>query len=136
LERLLGINRYRCSESIGARTAKACVAFALDALIALGENQEKAARKLLGEFPDVKNLAGSKSRRAATWEKTLLEWRKTLSAPSRAKNQLAAEIFTAGRDLIDAFIKTGRRTDLEKRALGRAEFAARVGVFVGRSNPL
>jgi hypothetical protein len=123
--------------STQVEAAKASVAFALDALIALGESPKNAAGRLLGKFPAIKNLAGPKSFRADySWENTILEWRRTLSAPSRIKNELAAEVFAAGRDLIDAFIKTGRRKDLEKRALGRAKIAARVGVFVGRSNPL
>jgi hypothetical protein len=116
--------------------AKANVAFALDALIALGESPGTAAKKLLGKFPDITNLAGSKSHRPDySWEKTILEWRKTLSAPKRPKNELAAEIFTAGRDLIGYLIGAGRQAELERRALGRAEYAARIRVFLAGSNP-
>jgi hypothetical protein len=79
--------------------AKANVAFALDALIALGEHPKNAANKLLVRFSGIKNLAGPKSGAVGSWEKTILEWRKRLSAPSRAKNELAAEIFKAGRAL-------------------------------------
>jgi hypothetical protein len=116
--------------------AKANVAFALDALIALGEHPKNAANKLLVRFPGTKNLAGPKSGAAGSWEKTILEWRKRLSAPSRAKNDLAAEIFKAGRALIDFYIKADRRADLERRALNRAEHAERVGVFVTPSDTL
>jgi hypothetical protein len=117
--------------------AKANVAFALDALIALGESPDSAARTLLSKFASIKNLAGHKSHRHGySWEKTILEWRKSLSAPSRKKNELAAEIFGAGRDLINSSIKGERRAELKQRALGRAGYAARVGVFVAGSNPL
>jgi hypothetical protein len=116
--------------------AKANVAFALDALIALGKDPINAANKLLVRFPDIKELAGPKSRKVGSWEKTIIEWRKSLSAPSRTKNELAAEIFEAGRALIDFYIKANRREDLERHALGRAKYAARIGVFVGGSNPL
>ena len=51
--------------------AKANVAFALDALIALGEEPRTAAGMLLRKYPDIKKLAGSKSRRKGTWEKTI-----------------------------------------------------------------
>jgi hypothetical protein len=116
--------------------AKANVAFALDALISLGESPDDAAKILLAKFPDLTHLAGPKSHRPDyAWHKTILEWRKTLSASSRKKNETAAEIFAAGRDLIDFFIKTGRRTELEARALGRAKHAGRVGVFLAGSNP-
>ena len=116
--------------------AKANVAFALDALIALGEHPKNAANKLLVRFPGIKNLAGPKSGAAGSWEKTILEWRKRLSAPSRAKNDLAAEIFKAGRALIDFCIKADRRADLERQALNRAEHAERVGVFLTPSDTL
>lgn len=116
--------------------AKANVAFALDALIALGEHPENAANKLLVRFSGIKKLAGPKSGAAGSWEKTILEWRKRLSAPSRAKNDLAAEIIKAGRGLIDHYIRADRRADLERRALNRAEHAARVGVFVTPSDTL
>jgi hypothetical protein len=116
--------------------AKANIAFALDALISLGETPEKAAKTLLAKFPHIKDLAGPKSHGPKyDWHKTILEWRKTLSAPSRKKNDLAAEIFSAGHDVIDFLIKAGRRTELEARALGRAKHAERVGVFLGGSNP-
>jgi hypothetical protein len=116
--------------------AKAEVAFALDALIRLGEQPRTAAGKLLRKFPDIKRLASPKSRRAGIWEKTLLEWRKSLSAPKRRKNELAAEFFSAGRDLIKFLIKEGRQEDLKGQAYGRAKHAAHVGVFVAPSNPL
>jgi hypothetical protein len=117
--------------------AKANVAFALDALIALGEDPKNAANKLLVRFSGIKKLARPKSGdEPGSWERTILEWRKSLSAPSRAKNDLAAEIFKAGRALIDHYIKAGRRADLERRALNRAERAARVGVFLTASDTL
>lgn len=117
--------------------AKANVAFALDALIGLGEDPKYAANKLLVRFSGIKKLARPKSGdKAGSWEKTILEWRKRLSAPSRAKNDLAAEIFKAGRALIDQYIKADRRADLERRALNRAERAARVGVFLTASDTL
>jgi hypothetical protein len=116
--------------------AKANIAFALDALISLGKTPENAAKTLLVKFPHLKNLAGPKSHRPDyAWHKTILEWRKTLSAPSRKKNELAAEIFAAGHDLINFLIKAERRTELEARALGRAKHAERVGVFLAGSNP-
>ena len=115
--------------------AKANVAFALDALKKLGEKPEIAADRLVREFPDIKNLAGAKSHRASSsWAKTLTGWRKKLSARKRKKNELAAEIFQAGRYLIAEWIKTGRQAELRDRALGRVKHAAQVGVFVGRSN--
>jgi hypothetical protein len=114
--------------------AKANVAFALDALIALGEDPKNAANKLLVRFSDIKKLAGPKSRKVGSWEKTILEWRKSLSAPSRAKNEFAVEIFEAGRALIDFYIKANRRADLERHALDRAKHAASVGVFLAGSN--
>ena len=40
------------------------------------------------------------------------------------------------RALIDFYIKADRRTDLERRALNRAERAARVGVFLTPSDTL
>ena len=116
--------------------AKAEVAFALDALIALGEKPLTAAQNLLREFPGIENLAGPKSRRAQNPKKTILEWRKSLSATKRRKNELAAETFSAGRELIKIFINQGRTTELRNQARGRAAHAARVGVFVARSNTL
>jgi hypothetical protein len=117
--------------------AKANVAFALDALIAHGERPESAAKTLLGKFPSITNLAGPKSHRPDySWEHTILGWRKTLSAPRRAKNDLAAEIFAAGRELIKFLIETNRKADLKVRALGRAKRAAQVGVFLAGSNPI
>jgi hypothetical protein len=116
--------------------AKANVAFALDALISLGATPEEAAKRLLAKFPSIKNLAGPKSHRADySWHKTILEWRKTLSAASRKKNELAAEIFAAGREFIGFFIKADRRAELEARAIGRAKYAERIGVFLAGSNP-
>jgi hypothetical protein len=116
--------------------AKASIAFALDALIALGETPEKAAKALLGKFPGIKNLAGSKSHRPDyPRHKTILEWRKTWSASSRKKNVRAEEMFSAGRDLIDFLIKSDRRAELKARAFGRAKQAERVGVFLAGSNP-
>jgi hypothetical protein len=117
--------------------AKANVAFALDALIKLGKSQSDAAKTLLRKFPGIKNLAGPKSHRPDySWEKTILEWRKGLAAPSRRKNKLAAEIFSVGRELIDFLIKENRRDELVERAIGRAKLASRIGVFVARSNTL
>lgn len=103
---------------------------------ALGEEPQAVARKLLDQFPGIKNLAGPKSQRLGTWEKTILEWRKFFSAPKRRKNQLAAELFAAGRDLIRVLVKEGRQKELADRAYGRAKQAARVGVFVAPSNPI
>ena len=110
--------------------AKAGVAFALDALIALGDRPEDAARHLLARYPNIKRLAGPKSQRMGSWEKTILEWRKSLSAPNRRKNLLAAERFSAGRDLIKCLIKEGRKEDLRARAYGWAKHADLTGVFV------
>jgi hypothetical protein len=114
--------------------AKANVAFALHALIALGEKPKNAANKLLVRFPDIKALAGPKSHKVGSWKKTILEWRKSLSAPSRAKNELAVQIFEAGRALIDFYIKANRRADLERHALDRTKYAASVGVFLAATN--
>jgi hypothetical protein len=69
--------------------AKANIAFALDALISLGKTPEKAAKTLLAKFPHLKNLAGPKSHRPDyAWHKTILEWRKTLSAPAGRRTHL------------------------------------------------
>ena len=114
--------------------AKAEVAFALDALIALGEKPLTAAQNLLREFKGIENLAGPKSQRAQNLKKTILEWRKSLSATKRRKNELAAELFAAGRELVKFLINKGRTTELRNRARGRAAHAARVGVSVKRSN--
>ena len=115
--------------------AKANVAFALDPLKELGEKPEIAADRLVREFPDITNLAGGKSHRPnSSWAKTLIEWRKKLSARKRKKNELAAEIFQAGRELIAEWIKTGRRAELRDRALGRVKHAAQVGKFIGSSS--
>src|SRR5262249_2333768 len=43
--------------------AKAYVAFALDALIEVGNSPNDAAKTLLTKFPNIKNLAGQKSHR-------------------------------------------------------------------------
>jgi hypothetical protein len=116
--------------------AKAYIAFALDALISLGETPKTAAKTLITKFPCIKELAGPKSHRPDyEWPKTILEGRKTLSAPSRKKNALAVEIFAVGRDLIDFLIKAGRQSELKARALSRAKYAERVGVFLAGSNP-
>jgi hypothetical protein len=118
--------------------ARASVAFAVEVFMALGAKPKDAATRALRECPDIKKLAGPKSYRSENelWE-TVLEWRKTLSSPSRKKNALAAEIFETGRDLIVFFIKEGRQTELEARALGRLRYAERVAqsVLVRRSNP-
>jgi hypothetical protein len=116
--------------------AKAGVAFAVDALIKLGDRPEDAARHLLARYPNIKKLAGPKSRRRGSWEKTILEWRKSLSAPKRRKNVTAAEAFLAGRDLIKSLIKEGRKKDLRDRAYGWAKRAALTGVFVAPTNTL
>jgi hypothetical protein len=71
--------------------AKANVAFALHALIALGERPKYAANKLLVRFPGIKKLARPRSGVVGSWEDTILEWRKRLSAPSRTKNDVAVE---------------------------------------------
>jgi hypothetical protein len=116
--------------------AKANVAFALEAFIALGTKPKEAAKQLLDKFPGIKSLAGPKFREPAySWENTILEWRKTLSAPGRRKNDVAAEFFAVGRDLIESFMKTDRQEDLRERAIGRARYADRIGVFLGYSNP-
>jgi hypothetical protein len=115
--------------------AKAGVASALDALIALGELPQEAARHLLARYPNIKRLAGPKSQRTGSWEKTILEWRKSLSAPNRRKNLLAAEVFSAGRDLIKCLIKEGRPQELRARAYGWAKRAALTGVFVAPTDP-
>jgi hypothetical protein len=113
--------------------AKANVAIALDALIALGERPENAARAILVQFPRIKSLAGPKSHRPGrNWHSTILEWRKTLSAPSRKKNDLAAETFAIGRELIKKFIEEGRQAELKARALGRAKYAELTAVFLSR----
>jgi len=131
------LKRRSAPNATQIEAAKANVAFALDALIALGEDPKNAANKLLVRFSGIKKLARPKSGdKAGSWEKTILEWRKRLSAPSRAKNDLAAELFKAGRALIDHYIKADRRADLERRALNRAERAARVGVFLTASDTL
>jgi hypothetical protein len=116
--------------------AKAEVAFALDALIALVEEPQTAARHLLARYPNIKRLAGPKSQQRGSWEKTILEWRKSLSAPKRRKNVTAAEVFFAGRDLIKSLIKEGRKKDLRARAYGWAKHAALTGVFVAPTDPL
>jgi hypothetical protein len=116
--------------------AKAKVAFALDALIELGDEPQEAANKLLRKFPAIKNLAGAKSHRAnSSWAKTLLGWRKELSAPNRRKNEVAAEIFREGRNFTKSLKKSDRRK-IEERAFDLAKAAERVGVFVGPSNTL
>jgi hypothetical protein len=116
--------------------AKATVAFALDALIALGQKPEVAARSLLTHYPDIKHLAGPKSLGPTGFlPKTILEWRKTFSSPSRSKNDFAAEIFAVGRDLIDSRVKTEHgKEELKRIADSRAKYAAQVGVFVAASN--
>lgn len=119
------LKRRSAPNATQIEAAKANVAFALDALIALGEHPKNAANKLLVRFPGIKKLAGPKSGAAGTWEKTILEWRKRLSAPSRAKNDFAAEMFNAGRAFIDHCIKADRRAELEHRALNRADHAER-----------
>jgi len=116
--------------------AKAEVALALDALIALGQQPQDAARHLLARYPNSKRLAGPKSQQRGSWEKTILEWRKSLSAPSRRKNLLAAEAFSAGRDLIKSLIKEGRKKELRDRAYGWAKRAALKGVFVTPTDTL
>jgi hypothetical protein len=115
--------------------AKANVAFALDALIEVGSSPNDAAQTLLAKFPSIKNLAGQKSHRSGySWEKTIQEWRKSLSSSSRRKNELAVETFSAGRELIRLLIKENRQDELLKRAFGRAKAASDVGVFVVGSN--
>ena len=115
--------------------AKANVVFALAALIELGVNPHAAATMLVEKYDGIKWLAGAKSHRADNlWGKTILEWRKRLSAPSRKNNYLAVETFVAGRDLINDFIKTDRRDELKARAFDRAKYASKIGVFVGASN--
>jgi hypothetical protein len=112
--------------------AKANVAFALDALIELGETPEDAAKTLLDKFPHIKNLAGPKSRGKKSrgiGPHTILEWRKFLRSSGRKKNTLAAEIFAVGREITEFYIKNGRRAELKARALGRARHANRVGKF-------
>ena len=85
------------------------VAFALEALIELGAKPNEAASMLVRKFEGIKNLAGPKSQRQDYFlTQTILEWRKSLSAPSRKKNYLAAEIFLAGRELIKSFIENDR----------------------------
>jgi hypothetical protein len=74
-------------------------------------------------------------RQVWSWLMKILEWRKSLSAPNRRKNLLAAEVFSAGRDLIKCLIKEGRLQELRARAYGRAKRAALTGVFVAPTDP-
>jgi hypothetical protein len=111
--------------STDIQSAKANVAFALDALIELGEHPKEAAKIILKQFPKIENLAGPKSRNLnseAALRKTILEWRRSLRS-KRKKNDLAAELFTTGRNLTVSWIKAGRTADLRKRAIGRARYA-------------
>jgi hypothetical protein len=113
-------------------TAKAAVAFALEALIALGDSPENAAKTLLDDFSDIKNLAGPKTRgpkSRGVGPKTILEWRKFLRSPSRKRNALAVEVFEVGHPVIERYIKEGRQAELKARALDRARYANRVGKF-------
>lgn len=120
--------------------AKAEVAFALDALIELGETPGAAAKGLLSKYPHIKNLASPKSQhmqRSGSSEKTILEWRKSLSAPSRARRatkEAAEIIFLEGRNKIKSLIDSGRRQELQDLAGRLAEHAARIGVFLLHSN--
>jgi hypothetical protein len=132
---LRGPKKRSAPNATKIEAAKACVAFALDALIELGESSHAAATMLVEKYDGIKWLAGQKSHRSDNlWEKTILEWRKSLSAPSRKKNDLAAEIFAAGRELIKFLIETDRRGELKARAIGRAKYAAKIGVFLAASN--
>jgi hypothetical protein len=110
--------------------ARANVVFAVNVFIAIDAlSPEKAAKKVLKDFPGIKNLAGPKSHRPDyDWHKTVLEWRRTLSAPSRKKNALAAELSEAGDDLIAHFIRTGRQVELRREALKLLRHAERVGL--------
>ena len=121
--------------STQVEAAKADVAFALEALIELGAKPNEAASMLVRKFEGIKNLAGPKSQRQDYFlTQTILEWRKSLSAPSRKKNYLAAEIFLAGRELIKSFIENDRGGELKARAIGRAKHAAEIGVFLAATN--
>jgi hypothetical protein len=122
----------KSSPSTRIAAARANVVFAVDVFIAVDMlSPEKAAKKVLNAFPDIKNLAGRKSHRPDyPWHKTILEWRKTLSAPCRQKNVnvRAAEISEAALGLIEFSIRTGRHAWLRERALGRLRKAADVGL--------
>jgi hypothetical protein len=110
--------------------AKASVAFALEALIVLGEAPQKAAETILKLFPKIEYLAGPKSRKRNTQKgkglkDTILEWRKFLRSARRKKNDTATDVFAAGRELINRW-KLDRPAELRKRALGRAKLAESV----------
>jgi hypothetical protein len=120
----------KSSPSTRLAAARANVAFAVEVFIAVDAlTPEKAAKKVLNDFPGIKNLAGRKSHRPDyPWHRIILEWRKTLNAPSRRKNVRSAEISEAGRGLIEFSIRTGRHAWLKRRALGRLRKAADVGL--------
>jgi hypothetical protein len=85
------------------RRAKAEVVFAVEALIEAGMEPCDAAKDLLKKFPAIKILAGQKSHNQSTeaaWVRTILEWRKTLSAPSRRKDPEAELTYQSIREYI------------------------------------
>jgi len=90
---------------IAIRRGKADVVFALEALIESGMKPRDAAKDLLKKFPEIKILAGKKSSGQSTqakWAGTILEWRKTLRAPSRHKDAEAAHSHKSIRESITA----------------------------------
>ena len=132
---LRGPKKRSPPNSTQVEIAKANVAFALDALIELGEKPNEAASMLVRKFGGIKHLAGPKSQRQDySLAKTILEWRKNLSAPGRKKNDHAAELFLVGRELTKFLIDKDRGNDLKVRAIGRAKNAASIGVFLAATN--
>jgi len=114
--------------------AKAAVVGAIEALILVGEDAKGAVRKILHDFPAIENLVRSDSRRnsKAAVIKAILEWRRTLRAPSRHKANAAIEVLQSHDEFID--LETDG-TDEWYRDVARQslQYAARVAMDLANS---
>jgi hypothetical protein len=120
--------------------ARAHVVFALDVLIdAIGMTPKKAAKDILGEFPDIKYLAQPKSLRGpfiVDLQGTILGWRKGLSAPRRRKDKIAEGIIKRGRALIEEYRDIWSDAQFREIARESLRQTVEVGVFLAHSNTL
>jgi hypothetical protein len=83
--------------------ARAVVVCAIEFLSMAGVKPEDAVKKILHDFPAIENLARSDRRRdtKAGLIKAILEWRKTVHAPSRNKPKVVIEVLPNHEEFLD-----------------------------------
>jgi hypothetical protein len=117
--------------------ARGEVVFALEVLITLGASPHDAAKKILKDFPGIENLARKSCKRnsKSALINAILEWRKTLSAPSRHKGDEPAGLYKTGREMINSTLDMHEEESARRHLLEAADEclrdAEKVAVLVG-----